>query len=93
MFPFPKKITKRLYLLIREFKCLATLLRKMYTVTKKYMIKECENNKTCERRPKESGWEKKNEEFVCVWGKRKLSENQLRWDNCMLIAYQLQTVK
>lgn len=31
--------------------------------------------------------------FQCVEKKKKLSENQLRWDNCMLIAYQLDTVK
>ena len=55
---------------------LATLLWKMHTLSKGHMIKR-ERNKTCKKRPTESG--KLSRIFLCL-GKNP-SENQVSWDN------------
>lgn len=86
---FPTKRQEEVVALNTRTLCLAILLWKMYTLSKGYIIKG-KRNKTCEKRP--TVW-KKNISRIFLGVMKKLSENQLRWDNCILIAYQLETVK
>lgn len=70
--------------------CLPTLFWKMYTLSKQYMIK---GKKVRPIRKGQKSLRKKSANNFPVCEGEKKTFWKPRWDNCMLIAYQLDTVK